>query len=201
MALSWKLIWVNLTMYCSMRAVWKQRSLKNAYPDNLYLFKRTFEGPYLQAVIPAFKAEKRRTARCRNHEKTRCQHEAKARKINKKQRVGLPDDPKGQYVYLRLFKDIPQEDLEMMFPNTQVQAAPVRQIKLGVTAGGRHRRWCCRSSRQDCHGHCSRQPHRSGSCCFRGCRRGFSPGHERFQHPYKICHEAGAKAVFPLSCQ
>ncbi len=58
------------------------------------------------------------------------------REQNQKQRRGLPVDPDGSYVYLRLFKNIPQEDMEMMFPNTQVKLRLFDKVKLGVTAGG-----------------------------------------------------------------
>ena len=118
-----------------------------------------------------------------------------------KQRQGLPDDPKGQYVYMRLFKDIPQEDLEMMFPNTQVQLRLFDKIKLGVTAGGRHCRRDRRSRWENRRRCCSRQSYRTGGGRSRGHRAAFSPGHERFQHTHQICNEAGAKAVFSFPGQ
>ena len=101
--------------------------IEKRVPDNLYLFKRKFEVPIYKRLflLLNLKSVDQRVAEIM---KNRGVSESKARRINKKQRRGLPDDPKGQYVYLRLFKDIPQEDLEMMFPNTEV--------KLGVTAGG-----------------------------------------------------------------
>jgi hypothetical protein len=60
----------------------------------------------------------------------------RAERIALRQRRGLPDDPNGEYVYLRLFKDIPKEDLEMLFPNTEVKLRLFDKLKLGVTAGG-----------------------------------------------------------------
>lgn len=39
-------------------------------------------------------------------------------------------------IYLKLFKDIPQADLEMLFPNTRVQIRLFDKIKLGVMGGG-----------------------------------------------------------------
>jgi len=39
-------------------------------------------------------------------------------------------------IYLKLFKDIPQSDLEMLFPNIQVKISLLDKIKLTVTGGG-----------------------------------------------------------------
>lgn len=39
-------------------------------------------------------------------------------------------------VYIKLFKDIPRADLEMLFPNTRVQIRLFDKIKLGVLGGG-----------------------------------------------------------------
>ena len=39
-------------------------------------------------------------------------------------------------VYLKLFKDIPSADLEMLFPNTKIQMRLFDKIKLGVLGGG-----------------------------------------------------------------
>ncbi len=39
-------------------------------------------------------------------------------------------------IYLKLFKNIPQHDLEMLFPNTQVKMRLFDKIKLSLTGGG-----------------------------------------------------------------
>ncbi len=39
-------------------------------------------------------------------------------------------------IYLKLFKDIPSADLEMLFPNTKIQMRLFDKIKLGVLGGG-----------------------------------------------------------------
>jgi len=39
-------------------------------------------------------------------------------------------------IYLKLFKDIPKSDLEMLFPNTKVKIALLDKVKLAVTGGG-----------------------------------------------------------------
>lgn len=39
-------------------------------------------------------------------------------------------------IFLKLFKDIPRADLEMLFPNTRIQIRLLDKIKLGVMGGG-----------------------------------------------------------------
>jgi Protein of unknown function (DUF3754) len=109
--------------------------IKKRVLDNLYLFKRTFEVPVYKRLFLLLKL-KSVELRIREIMQSEDVSERKARRINKKQRQGLPDDPEGNYVYLRLFKNIPQEDMEMMFPNTQIRLRLFDKVKLGVTAGG-----------------------------------------------------------------
>ncbi len=109
--------------------------IEKRVPENLYLFKRKFEVPVYQRLFLLLKM-KSVDQRIREIMQNEGVSEKKAHKINKKQRRGLPDDPEGSFVYLRLFKNIPQEDMEMMFPNTQVKLRLFDKVKLGVTAGG-----------------------------------------------------------------
>lgn len=109
--------------------------IQKRVPDNLYLFKRNIEVPVYRRLFLLLKM-KSVDLRVREIMESEDVSEKKARRMNKKQRHGLPDDPEGNYVYLRLFKNIPQEDMEMMFPNTQVKLRLFDKIKLGVTAGG-----------------------------------------------------------------
>jgi hypothetical protein len=55
--------------------------------------------------------------------------------IVRKQRKMLPDTVTSDYVYIKLFKNIPRSDLEMAFPNTRVRFRLLDKIKFGVTAG------------------------------------------------------------------
>ena len=43
---------------------------------------------------------------------------------------------KEQKVFIKLFKNIPQSDLEMIFPNTKVKMRLFDKVKLSVTGGG-----------------------------------------------------------------
>jgi len=41
-----------------------------------------------------------------------------------------------ELIYLKLFKDIPRNDLEMLFPNTKVKISLIDKVKLILTGGG-----------------------------------------------------------------
>ncbi len=48
--------------------------------------------------------------------------------------LGIEDS--RERIYLKLFKDIPKDDLEMLFPNTKVKIKLFDKIKLGIMGGG-----------------------------------------------------------------
>ena len=60
----------------------------------------------------------------------------KATKLLNKYRSTLPERVNDDHIYLKLFKNIPQADLKMLFPNTRVQLKPLDKLKLSITAGG-----------------------------------------------------------------
>lgn len=62
--------------------------------------------------------------------------EKKARGIVRAQRAMLPDEVTPDNVYIKLFKDIPRGDIEMVFPNTRVRFRPRDKLMFGATAGG-----------------------------------------------------------------
>ena len=58
-----------------------------------------------------------------------------AESIVRKLRRLLPDTVTSDYVYMKLFKNMPRSDVEMIFPNTKVKFRLFDKIKFGVTAG------------------------------------------------------------------
>ena len=60
----------------------------------------------------------------------------KAEKRVKKLRSHMPAGVNENHIYLKLFKNIPRTDLEMVFPNTQVKFRMFDKLRLGATAGG-----------------------------------------------------------------
>lgn len=53
-----------------------------------------------------------------------------------KERGHLAKSVNEKNIYLKLFKNIPRTDIEMVFPNTQVRFRAMDKLRLGVTAGG-----------------------------------------------------------------
>ena len=62
--------------------------------------------------------------------------ETKARKIVAKQRKMMPADVDDTHIYIKMFKDVPRPDLEIMFPNTRVLLRPADKITIGASASG-----------------------------------------------------------------
>ena len=59
-----------------------------------------------------------------------------AEKIVRRLRGLLPATVTSDYVYIKLFKNMPRSDVEMIFPNTKVRFRLFDKLKFGVTAGG-----------------------------------------------------------------
>lgn len=57
------------------------------------------------------------------------------KKLRKDNKV-LIEGAKRERIFIKLFKDIPHPDLEMLFPNTKVRMTMFDKLKLGVTGGG-----------------------------------------------------------------
>jgi hypothetical protein len=59
-----------------------------------------------------------------------------AERIVRQQRGLLPVTVSSDYIYLKLFKNLPRSDVEMIFPNTKIRFRMFDKIKFGLTAGG-----------------------------------------------------------------
>jgi hypothetical protein len=59
-----------------------------------------------------------------------------AEKIVRHGRGLLPQTVSSDYIYMKLFKNMPRSDVEMIFPNTKVRFRLFDKVKFGVTAGG-----------------------------------------------------------------
>lgn len=59
-----------------------------------------------------------------------------ATRIVKKSRASLPEGLDSDRIYIKLFRDIPQSNLQMLFPNTQIQFSRADKIRLGGLAAG-----------------------------------------------------------------
>lgn len=108
----------------------------------LFLGKESYQVPHFQRLflLLKLKSENRRIdeimRELQQKNKGRPVERKKAEKILAKSRSMLPPGICCDYIYLKLFKNIPTTDLEMMFPNTMVRFRMFDKLKLGITAGG-----------------------------------------------------------------
>ncbi len=101
----------------------------------LYLRKKGVETPIFQRLFVALKLKPEEEMINQIMLRDELPHK-KAAKIVQKNRKMLPDGVTSDFIYLKLFKNIPQDDLEMMFPNTKVEFKLLDKLKIGLTAGG-----------------------------------------------------------------
>lgn len=59
-----------------------------------------------------------------------------AEKLVRNSRDHIPEQIKPDNVYIKIFKNIPKSDVEMVFPNTEVKFRMQDKLWLGVTGGG-----------------------------------------------------------------
>ena len=59
-----------------------------------------------------------------------------AEKSVRRARALLPKTVSSDHIYMKLFKNIPRSDVEMIFPNTKVRFRRWDKIRFGVSAGG-----------------------------------------------------------------
>lgn len=52
----------------------------------------------------------------------------------RRMRTLLAPDVRDDLIYMKLFKNIPRADIEMVFPNTRVSFRPLDKLKLGITS-------------------------------------------------------------------
>ncbi len=97
--------------------------------------KEEIEVPIFQRLFVLFKLKpfEERVAEEMEHRKV---SRPQAEKIVRKLRGMLPAEVREGNVYLKMFKNIPRTDLEMVFPNTRVRFRLLDKVKLGLSAGG-----------------------------------------------------------------
>jgi len=100
----------------------------------LFLKHRCYRVPIFQRLFLALKF-KSEDARAKDIMARYGLSEQKARKRVKKERAHLPAHLCPRSVHIKVFKHIPQIDLEMLFPNTQVRLKYIDKLKLWITGG------------------------------------------------------------------
>lgn len=100
-----------------------------------FMRKEEFDVPIFQRLFILFKI-KPFDLRVQEVMKEKNIDRETAEKRIKKMRGLMPSGIKDGNVYLKLFKNIPRTDLEMVFPNTEVRFRLFDKLRLGVSAGG-----------------------------------------------------------------
>ncbi|HHL18622.1 MAG TPA: DUF3754 domain-containing protein [Thiothrix sp.] len=108
----------------------ERRTLKS-----MFLRKETLNIPIFQRLFLLLKL-KPEADRIQEIMVEQSVNEKKAAKILKKYRKMLPEQMSSDVIYLKIFKQIPHIDLEMLFPNAQIKLKPFDKLKLTITAGG-----------------------------------------------------------------
>lgn len=104
-------------------------------PWRLYLSKERLEIPIFQRLFLLLKLKPEETRIAEIMAATGAT-KAQAARILRKARAHLPPSVSSDHIYVKMFKRIPQIDLEMLFPNTKIAFHPFDKVKLMVTAGG-----------------------------------------------------------------
>ncbi|MGV6818032.1 MAG: DUF3754 domain-containing protein [Thiotrichales bacterium] len=101
----------------------------------LFLKKKTVESRKFQRLflLLKLKPEQIRIEEIMREDSVSEKH---ARRQLIRNRKALPENSGDEQIYLKLFKNIPEIEMEMLFPNTRVALKPFDKLKLGITAGG-----------------------------------------------------------------
>jgi hypothetical protein len=102
-------------------------------PWTLYLRQKPVEFPIYQRLCVILKLWPE-DARVRQVMAEKKVPRARALRIVRDSRSSLPAGIEADKIYIKLFKDIPHSDLEMLFPNTKVQLTRFDKIKIGGSA-------------------------------------------------------------------
>lgn len=100
-----------------------------------FMRKEEFDVPIYQRLFLLFKLKPFEMRVREVMEKERISHK-EARKLVTKMRAMLPAEIREDNIYMKLFKNIPRTDLEMVFPNTVVKFRLLDKLKLGATSVG-----------------------------------------------------------------
>lgn len=100
-----------------------------------FLRKEEFDVPIFQRLLLLFKL-KPFDQRVREEMAQQKVGREEAEKRVRRLRALLPPMVKEDNIYIKLFKNIPRSDIEMVFPNTRVKFRLMDKLKLGLTAGG-----------------------------------------------------------------
>lgn len=102
---------------------------------SFFLRKENIDIPIFQRLFLLLKL-KPRAERIKEIMDEQAINKEKADKLLTKYRKMLPEQMSSDLIYLKVFKQIPHIDLEMLFPNAEIKLKPLDKLKLTLTAGG-----------------------------------------------------------------
>lgn len=100
-----------------------------------FMRKEEFDVPIFQRLFLLFKLKPFETRVLEVMKEQRLPRRD-AERIVRATRAMIPDTVKETNIYLKLFKNIPRNDVEMVFPNTRVRFRLFDKLRLGLTASG-----------------------------------------------------------------
>jgi hypothetical protein len=111
------------------------RTEERRNPRRLWLTRKTVEVPVFQRLFLLFKLKPFDT-RVTEVMAQEGISKRKAEKLVRRARALLPKSVTTDRIYMKLFKDMPRTDVEMIFPNTRVKFRRWDKIRFGVSASG-----------------------------------------------------------------
>lgn len=120
-----------LIYYRGSRTETKERRDRKKF----YLRMEQYELPIFQRLFVLFKLKPFETRVREVMAAERCDRKEAERMVRRLRSV-LPPQVSDECIYMKLFKNLPRSDAEMVFPNTRVRFRMFDKLKLGVTAGG-----------------------------------------------------------------
>ena len=128
---------VNFDVFDEIQIYYRGSALRTEYKrswSSFFLKKTKIEFNIYRRLFILLKPKSIKTRIEELHDKSNLSYPQAEKKVRKKLRM-LEDILNGQTIFIKLFKDIPQSDLEMIFPNTKVKMRLFDKIKLSVTGG------------------------------------------------------------------
>lgn len=97
-----------------------------------FMRKEEFDVPIFQRLFLLFKLKPFDTRVLEIMKEQRLPRR-EAEKVVRNLRAMIPSEVKDSNIYLKLFKNIPRNDVEMVFPNTRVKFRLLDKLRLGIT--------------------------------------------------------------------
>ncbi|MEM0909210.1 MAG: DUF3754 domain-containing protein, partial [Pseudomonadota bacterium] len=104
-------------------------------PETLYLLKAHYRVRTFRRLFVLLKLKSAEAVTAEIAQKRGISQERAARFV-RNQRKALPPGISTDHIYVKVFKDMPEHDLQILFPLRTVQFRPFDKIKFFATAGG-----------------------------------------------------------------